>query len=86
MKKSINAWTFPDALDFEACLVAAKEAGFDAVEFNLDRETSASAHSFKLSTPDGESYTGTGLSTDIIESSIRAYVNGINKMMDASNN
>ena len=52
MKKSINAWTFPDALDFEACLVAAKEAGFDAVEFNLDRETSASAHSFKLSTPD----------------------------------
>ena len=51
MKKSINAWTFPDALDVEACLVAAKEAGFDAVEFNLDRESSASAHSFKLSTP-----------------------------------
>ena len=25
-------------------------------------------------------YTGTGISTDIIESSIRAYVNGINKI------
>ncbi|WP_278308871.1 2-isopropylmalate synthase [Oscillibacter sp. PC13] len=28
----------------------------------------------------GEVYTGTGISTDIIESSIRAYVNGINKI------
>lgn len=28
----------------------------------------------------GEIYTGTGISTDIIESSIRAYVNGINKI------
>ena len=37
----------------------------------------------KLSRGDGETYTGTGLSTDIIESSIRAYVNGINKMMEA---
>lgn len=32
----------------------------------------------------GEVYTGTGLSTDIIESSIRAYVNGINKITAAS--
>ena len=31
----------------------------------------------------GESYTGTGLSTDILESSIRAYVNGINKIIEA---
>lgn len=31
-----------------------------------------------------ETYTGTGLSTDIIESSIRAYVNGINKMIEAT--
>ena len=37
----------------------------------------------KLEAPDGETYTGTGLSTDIIESSIRAYVNGINKMIEA---
>ena len=37
----------------------------------------------KLSNGNGTIYTGTGLSTDIIESSIRAYVNGINKMMEA---
>ena len=29
---------------------------------------------------DGEQYTGTGISTDVIEASIRAYVNGINKI------
>ncbi len=32
---------------------------------------------------DGESATGTGLSTDIIEASIRAYINGINKITGA---
>jgi len=32
-------------------------------------------------TCDGKSVTGRGLSTDIIESSIRAYVNGINKLL-----
>lgn len=31
-----------------------------------------------------EIYTGTGLSTDIIESSLRAYVNGINKMIETA--
>ena len=31
----------------------------------------------------GDLYTGTGISTDIIESSIRAYVNGINKITAA---
>ena len=36
----------------------------------------------KLEDKNGATYTGTGLSTDIIESSIRAYVNGINKMME----
>ena len=39
----------------------------------------------KVSGPDGRSYTGSGLSTDIIESSIRAYVNGINKIMESDN-
>ena len=39
----------------------------------------------KLEAKNGETFTGTGLSTDIIESSIRAYVNGINKMMEAAN-
>ena len=38
----------------------------------------------KLESPSGDTFTGTGLSTDIIESSIRAYVNGINKMMEAT--
>lgn len=38
----------------------------------------------KLENGTGQTYTGTGLSTDIIESSIRAYVNGINKMMEAA--
>lgn len=32
---------------------------------------------------EGEHYTGRGLSTDIIESSIKAYVNGINKIVGA---
>ena len=38
----------------------------------------------KVSLPDGRSYTGTGLSTDIIESSIQAYVNGINKIIESA--
>ena len=38
----------------------------------------------KIEGPNGRRYTGTGLSTDIIESSIRAYVNGINKMMEST--
>ena len=33
---------------------------------------------------DGDIYTGTGISTDIIESSIRAYINGINKAAAAA--
>lgn len=40
----------------------------------------------KIEAPNGRRYTGTGLSTDIIESSIRAYVNGINKMMETGSN
>ena len=39
----------------------------------------------KVSVSDGESYTGTGLSTDVIEASIRAYVNGINKIIESGN-
>ena len=38
----------------------------------------------KIEDSNGRRYTGTGLSTDIIESSIRAYVNGINKMMEST--
>ena len=36
----------------------------------------------KLENDKGQCFTGTGLSTDIIESSIRAYINGINKMIE----
>ena len=52
MKKSINAWCFPAEYTFEECLMAAKKAGFDAIEFNLDRENKG--HSFTLSTKDEE--------------------------------
>lgn len=38
----------------------------------------------KVIDTNGQTYTGTGMSTDIIESSIRAYVNSINKIMEAS--
>ena len=36
MKKSINAWSMPKELTFEECFIAAKEAGFDGIEFNVD--------------------------------------------------
>ncbi|MBR2460792.1 MAG: sugar phosphate isomerase/epimerase [Clostridia bacterium] len=52
MKKSINAWSFPAEYSFEECLAAAKKAGFDAVEFNVDRENKG--HSFTADTTDGE--------------------------------
>ena len=53
MKKSINAWTFPDAYSFEDCFAAAKTAGFDAIEFNVDK-VGRSAHSFTLETTDAQ--------------------------------
>ena len=53
MKKSINAWTFPNEYSFRDCLSAARDAGFDGIEFNVDAE-GKSAHSFTLSTTDGE--------------------------------
>ena len=53
MKKSINAWTFPNEYSFRDCLAAARDAGFDAVEFNLDAD-GRSEHSFYLSTTDDE--------------------------------
>lgn len=52
MKKSINAWTFPNEYSFEDCLREAKAAGFEAVEFNLDRENAG--HSFTFDTTDEE--------------------------------
>ncbi len=38
----------------------------------------------KLSGPNGITVTGRGLSTDIIEASIKAYLNGVNKILKAS--
>ena len=48
MKKSINAWTFPNDYDFEEVLKAAKVAGFDAVEFNVDAVGVESKHAFSV--------------------------------------
>jgi hexulose-6-phosphate isomerase len=53
MKKSINAWTFHNEYTFRDCLAAARDAGFDAIEFNLDAD-GKSAHSFYLTTTDEE--------------------------------
>jgi hexulose-6-phosphate isomerase len=52
MKKSINAWTFPPSYTFDDVLNAAKEAGFDAVEFNLDAVGGPSKHAFTLESDD----------------------------------
>ena len=43
MKKSINAWSFPNDWDFEKVFSFAKELGFECIELNLDNE---GAHSF----------------------------------------
>ena len=53
MKRSINAWTFPDKYTFEDCFTAAKRAGFEAIEFNVD-SAGRSEHSFTLETTDAE--------------------------------
>ena len=73
------------------------DASFKAINRMLDMELQLESFSLnavtdgedamgeavvKLRNAGGHSYTGTGLSTDIIEASIRAYVNGINKMSE----
>lgn len=35
MKIGVNRWTMPGDWSFERCLKAAKEAGFDSIEFNM---------------------------------------------------
>lgn len=54
MKRSVNAWTFPKELTFEECLNLAEKCGFDAVEFNLDRQAEGQNHAFTLESTDEE--------------------------------
>ncbi|MCS7065101.1 MAG: sugar phosphate isomerase/epimerase, partial [Fimbriimonadales bacterium] len=37
-KIGINRWTLPGGWDVNACLRAARESGFDAIEFNMEME------------------------------------------------
>ena len=53
MKRSINAWTFPDKYTFEDCFRIAQKVGFDAIEFNVDA-IGRSSHSFTLETTDAD--------------------------------
>ena len=48
-----------------------------------DGEDSVGEAVVKVSVGGGDSYTATGMSTDVIEASLRAYVNGINKLLEA---
>lgn len=47
MKKSVNAWTFDNKLDFEGTFRAAAEAGFRGIELNVDKD-GHSEHSISL--------------------------------------
>ncbi len=67
--KAINRITEMSGVKLESFSLKAVTDGEDAIGEAV----------VKLS-HNGEMYTGTGISTDIIESSIRAYVNGINKI------
>lgn len=44
MKRSINAWAFPDTWDFEKVFKTASELGFECIELNVD--LAGGAHSF----------------------------------------
>ena len=52
MKKSINAWSLAKELTFEECFIAAKEAGFDGIEFNVDAP--GGGHGLTLETTETE--------------------------------
>ena len=47
MKRSINAWSIEDKLNFEEMFRAVKEAGFESIELNVDKDD-RSAHSITL--------------------------------------
>ena len=47
MKRSINAWSIDEKVDFEGMFQAVKEAGFEGIELNIDKDD-RSAHSISL--------------------------------------
>lgn len=53
MKKSLNAWTVDGNATFEEMFSQVKEAGFDTIELNVDKE-GHSAHSLTLTTTQEE--------------------------------
>ena len=53
MKKSINAWSVPESVDFETMFRQVKQAGFDGIELNVDVEGS-SVHCLSQKTTDRE--------------------------------
>lgn len=48
MKKALNAWTLDNTLSMEAAFAAVAEAGFDAIELNVDAP--GSAHGLSMET------------------------------------
>lgn len=52
MKKSINAWAFPEEMSFEEVFKTAKKYGFEAIEFNVDEEKPERKHAFHFNTTD----------------------------------
>ena len=53
MKKALNAWTVDSTTGFEEMFCQVKEAGFDAIELNVD-EVGHSKHSLTLETSDDD--------------------------------
>ncbi len=53
MKKSVNAWTVDGETSFDLMFKEIKEAGFDGIELNVDKEN-FSKHSLTLATSDEE--------------------------------
>ncbi len=85
VKEEVAIGSGPIYASFKAVdLITGIDANLDSFSLNAvtDGEDAMGEAVVKLSYK-GEEYTGRGLSTDVIESSIRAYVNGINKIVGA---
>ena len=53
MKKSINAWAFPEEMTFEDIFETAKKYGFEAIELNVDA-IGANKHSFNYESTEAD--------------------------------